>query len=169
MKDFASINGVSTCQLLFESVFSVVPGPPREAEGSIPCVCLFAWLQCVSPLWVFVCSLGYIVCVYSVFLFVWKTTVDWRWPLMEEQAQLGVPHSRIQIELDFILQAGAQNYRGGGHRTYILDEWNKWGGDTAQLWKKAYTGRGGHRTYFLGVGTSYISERKSLAVRGGQR
>ena len=20
----------------------------------------------------------------------------------------------------------------GGHRTYLLDEWNKWGGDTAQ-------------------------------------
>ena len=49
-----------------------------------------------------------------------------------KQAQLGVPHSRMQVELDFILQAGAQNY-GGGHRTYILDEWNKWGGDTAQL------------------------------------
>ena len=29
----------------------------------------------------------------------------------------------------------AQNYmylKGGGHRTYLLDEWNKWGGDTAQ-------------------------------------
>ena len=52
-----------------------------------------------------------------------------------EQAQLGVPHSRIQVELGFILQAGtcqilsfAQNPRqsqsvqgtelnGGGHRT----------------------------------------------------
>ena len=22
--------------------------------------------------------------------------------------------------------------QGGGHRTYILDEWNEWGGDTAQ-------------------------------------
>ena len=53
-----------------------------------------------------------------------------------KQAQLGVPHSRIQVELDFILQAGtcqilnfAQSLRqsksvqgtelnwGGGHRT----------------------------------------------------
>ena len=45
----------------------------------------------------------------------------------------------------------------GGHRTYLLDECNKLGGDTAQHWKKAYTGRGdtahtllgwGHRTTF---------------------
>ena len=28
--------------------------------------------------------------------------------------------------------AKEQNYMGGGHRTYLLDEWNKWGGDTAQ-------------------------------------
>ena len=66
------------------------------------------------------------------------------------QAQLGVPHSRIQVELGFILQAGtclilnfAQNPRqsqsvqgtksnGVGHRT-----------------EKVYSGRGGHRTYFL--------------------
>ena len=70
---------------------------------------------------------------------------------------------RRQVELGFILQAGtcqilnfAQNPRqsqsvqgtelnvGGGHRT-----------------EKVYTGRGGHRTYFLnrvliGVGTPHI-------------
>ena len=43
--------------------------------------------------------------------------------------------------------AKAQNYMGGipyrkictgkrGHRTYLLDEWNKWGGDTAQHLQK---------------------------------
>ena len=53
-----------------------------------------------------------------------------------------------------------------GHRTYILDEWNKWGGDTGQLSKKAYTERGGHRTYFVGVGTQHNIYRKSLAVGG---
>ena len=61
--------------------------------------------------------------------------------------------------------AKAQNYRGG-HRTYILDEWNKWDGDTTQLWKKAYTGRGGHRTYLVGVGTPHNIYRKSLAMGG---
>ena len=63
-----------------------------------------------------------------------------------------MPYSRIQVELGFILEGGtcqilnfAQNPRqsqsvqgtdlnweGGGHRT-----------------EKVYTGRGGHRTYFL--------------------
>ena len=83
---------------------------------------------------------------------------------ISEQAQLGVPHSRIQVELGFILQDEtchilnfAQNPRqsqrvkgtelnwGGGHCTGIV-----------------YTGRGGHRTYFLnrvpieGGGTPHI-------------
>ena len=90
-----------------------------------------------------------------------------------KQAQLGVPHSRIQVELGFILQAGTcqilnfaknpsqsqsgKNYiggdtaqkkrllRGGGHRTYFVDEGNTWGGDTAQHRKMG----GGHRTYFV--------------------
>ena len=54
----------------------------------------------------------------------------------------------------------------GGHRTYLLDDWNDLGGDTAQHWKKAYSGRGGHRTYFVGVGTPHNIYRKSLAVGG---
>ena len=76
--------------------------------------------------------------------------------------------------------AKAQNYIGGGgdtaqkylywkrggHRTYLVDEWNKSSGDNAQHWKKAYTGRGGHRTYFVGVGTPHNIYKKSLAVSG---
>ena len=84
------------------------------------------------------------------------------------QAQLGVPNSRKQVELGFILQAGtsqilnfAQNPRqsqsvqgreinlGGRHRT-----------------EKVFTERGGHGTYFLnrmpvvggGHGTCFFEE-----------
>ena len=63
----------------------------------------------------------------------------------------------------------AQKYlywKRGGHCTHLLDEWNKSGGDTTQHWKKAYTGRGGHRTYFVGVGTPHNIYKKSLAVGG---
>ena len=59
---------------------------------------------------------------------------------VEKQDQLGVPHSRIQVELGFILQAGtcqilnfAQNQRQS-HRTKLG------GGDTAQ--KKCIPGGG---------------------------
>ena len=51
-----------------------------------------------------------------------------------KQAQLGVPHSRIQVELDFILQAWtslilnfAENQRqskSGKKRIFILQAWN---------------------------------------------
>ena len=67
-----------------------------------------------------------------------------------KQAQLGVPHSRIQVELDFILQAGicqilnfAQNSR---HSEIVQGTEINWGGTPH---KKMYTGRWGHRTYFL--------------------
>ena len=66
----------------------------------------------------------------------------------QKQAQLGVPHSRIQVELGFILQVELARFlillriqdrarvkkklHWGGHRT-----------------EKMYTGRGGHRTYFV--------------------
>ena len=82
-----------------------------------------------------------------------------------EQAQLGVPHSRIQVELGFILQAGtcqilnfAQNLR---QSQSVQGTEVNWGGDTAQ--KKCLPGGGtphifseqganrggGHRTYFF--------------------
>ena len=78
-----------------------------------------------------------------------------------KQAQLGVPHSRIQVELGLILQTGtcqilnfAQNTRQS--QSVQGTELN-WGVDTSQ--KKCIlggrtpgggdTGRRGHRTYFL--------------------
>ena len=55
----------------------------------------------------------------------------------------------------------------GGHRTYFVDESNTWGGDTAQHRKM-----GGDTAHTLlmggtiGVGTPHNIERKSLAVGG---
>ena len=69
----------------------------------------------------------------------------------EKQAQLGVPHSRIQVELGFILQAGtcqilnfAQNQRQSQSVQGTELNWG-WGHHT----EKVDTGMGGHRTYFL--------------------
>ena len=63
-----------------------------------------------------------------------------------EQVQLGVPHSRIQVELGFTLQAGtcqilnfAQNPRQS--QSVQGTELN-WVGGTPHK-KKVYTGRGG--------------------------
>ena len=105
------------------------------------------------------------------------------------QAQLGVPHSRIQVELGFILQAAScqildfaqnprQNQRGKGTElhlggvtphlkniyTYFLDVGNNWSEE------KTYTGRGDtthkniHR-YFLNVGNNW-GEGKKYTGRG---
>ena len=85
---------------------------------------------------------------------------------LEEQAQLGVPHSRIQVELGFILQAGtcqilnfAQNPRqsqsvqgtelnwgeGTPHRKSVYRE-----GGTPHIFSEQGTNKGwGHCTYFL--------------------
>ena len=61
-----------------------------------------------------------------------------------EQAQLGVPHSRIQVELGFILQAGTSqilNFVQNPRQSQSVQgtELN-WGGDTAQ--KKCIPGGG---------------------------
>ena len=78
-----------------------------------------------------------------------------------KQAQLGVPNSRIQVELDFILQAGtcqilnfAQNPRqsqsvqgtelnweGTSHRKSVYQE-----GGTPHIFSEQGANRGGHRT-----------------------
>ena len=66
-----------------------------------------------------------------------------------KQAQLGVPHSRIQVELGFILQAGTckiLNFAQNPRQSQNVQELN-WGG--GHRTEKAYTGREGHRTYFL--------------------
>ena len=96
--------------------------------------------------------------------------------ILTKQAQLGVPHSRIQAELGFILQAGtcqilnfAQNprqsqivqgteingggtphrksvYQEGGHRTYFLNRVPKVEGGTPHILSEQGANRGGHRT-----------------------
>ena len=71
------------------------------------------------------------------------------------QAQLGVPHSKIQVEiassykLVLKIQDRAKGGKGGGtpHRKQIY-------------WK------GGHCTYLIEVGTPHNIKRKSLAVGG---
>ena len=76
-----------------------------------------------------------------------------------KQAQLGVPHSRIQVELGFILQAGtcqilnfAQNPRQS--QSVQGTELNLGGGTphrkSVYIFSEQGTNRGwGHRTYFL--------------------
>ena len=64
---------------------------------------------------------------------------------MAKQAQLGVPHSRIQVELGFILQAGTcqiLNFVQNPRQTQSVQstELNFFGGDTAQ--KKCVSGWG---------------------------
>ena len=81
-----------------------------------------------------------------------------------EQAQLGVTHSRIQVELGFILQGGtcqilnfATNTRQSNN---VQGTELNWGEHRTE---KVYTRRWGHRTYFLnrvstkgGGGTPHI-------------
>ena len=56
--------------------------------------------------------------------------------LYAKQAQLGVPHSRIQVELGLILQAGTCQILNSAQTTRQSQsvqgtELNWWGGDTA--------------------------------------
>ena len=93
-----------------------------------------------------------------------------------KQAQLGVPHSGIQVELGLILQAGtcqslnfAQNPRQSQSVQGTELNWG-WGG--APHRKSVYR-EGGHRTYFLnrvpiGGGTPHILSEEG-ANRGGHR
>ena len=46
----------------------------------------------------------------------------------------------------------------GGHRTYFFER------RTIGFWENHILGGWGHRTYFVGVGTPYNIDRKSLAV-----
>ena len=87
--------------------------------------------------------------------------------IKEKQAQLGVPHSRIPVELGFILQAGycqilnfAQNPRQSQGVQGTELNWGKEGtlhrksvyreGGTPHIFSEQGTNRGwGHRTYFL--------------------
>ena len=71
-----------------------------------------------------------------------------------KQAQLGVPHSRIQVELKLQLNlqvdlarfSKAKNYMGGGHCIYFVDEGKNWGGDTAHTLLMGGQLGWGHRT-----------------------
>ena len=63
---------------------------------------------------------------------------------LDEQAQLGVPHSRKQVELGFILQAGTcqiLNFVQNPRQSQSVQGTDQnWGGDTAQ--KKCIPGAG---------------------------
>ena len=95
-----------------------------------------------------------------------------------------MPHSRIQVELGFILQAGtchilnfAQNpiqsqrvqgtelnWEGGAPHIFSEQGANRGGGHrtyffegvTIGFWENHILGGWGHRTYFVGVGTPQI-------------
>ena len=77
------------------------------------------------------CSKGYTV---YFFFFLWKK---------EEQAQLEVPHSRIQVELGFILQAGTCQILNFAQTTRqnqsVQGKKFNWGGGEHRT-EKVYTG-----------------------------
>ena len=109
------------------------------------------------------------------------------WPIFNledehiiRQAQLGVPHSRIQVELGFILQAWTcqiLNFKKNPRQSQWGGEWDtaftlltrvthgvgtlhnkeRWGGDTVHTLLMGGT---------IGVGTPHNIEIKSLAVGG---
>ena len=97
----------------------------------------------------------------------------WFWESVE-QAQLGVPHSRIQVELGFVLQSGtcqilncAQNPRQS--QSVQGTELNVGGGTPH---RKVYTWRGGHRTYFLNrvpIGGDTAHRNRLTVVIGSDR
>ena len=67
-----------------------------------------------------------------------------------KQAQLGVPHSRIQVELGFIVQAGTcqiLNFAQNPRQSQSVQGTELNSGETPN--RKSVYREGGHRAYFL--------------------
>ena len=87
----------------------------------------------------------------------------------KKQAQLGVPHSRIQVELGFILQSLTSQILNFAHnprqsQSVQVREINLGGRHRT---KKVFTERGGHGTCFFEEVTIVLWENHIHAVWGG--
>ena len=77
-----------------------------------------------------------------------------------------MPRTRILVELGFILQAGTCQILNFAKNPRQSQSGKKlhWGGNRTE---KTYTGRGGHRTYFVDKGNTWGGDTAQYRKMGG--